>query len=1178
MPCTSCGSENEPGRKFCGECGAALVLACRACGSANAPGTKFCGECGAQLVITGAGPGDRRMDQPAHERRVVSVLFADLVGFTTLSESLDAEEVRDLLTRYFDVCRTLIARYGGVVEKFIGDAVMAVWGTPVATEHDSERAVRAAMELTAAVATLGQEIGAPALRARAGVLTGEAAVDLDARGESMVAGDLVNTASRVQSVAPPGAVLVGDATRRATEAAIVYEDAGAHELKGKSEPVQLWRAIRVIGGTQGSLRSEGLEAPFVGRDRELRLVKDMFHAAAEDGRAHLVSVIGAAGTGKSRLMWEFFKYIDGVAFDVRWHRGRCLPYGEGVSFWALAEMVRTNASILEGEDAATALPKLRAAVADAIPDVEERRWVEPRLAHLLGLDERGGKDQEGLFAAWRLFYERLAEQMPTVMVFEDIHWADSALLDFVEHLLEWSRTHPIFVLTLARPDLLDRRPTWGAGSRGVTSIHLEPLPESAMEDLLRGLVPGLGDDLRAQILDRAEGVPLYAVETVRMLLDRGLLAEEGNVYRPTGPITTLEVPETLHAVIAARLDGLEQDERRLVLDASVLGKTFSRESIGSFTGEAAESLDHMLASLVRKQVFSVQSDPLSPERGQYGFLQDLVKQVAYETLSKRERKARHLAAAQVIASGRGPDDDEFVEVVASHLLEAYRLAPDAEDGDAIRGRAAEMLTRAGERAASLAATDEAVRYFEDAAGLAGDAGERARLLERAGMAALAGGGGVEAARFFEQAVEVFESQGLTHPAARVSARIAEVWWSSGRVVEAVERMDRSFQVLVDEEPDEDLATLAAQLGRILFFSGHPDQALERIEWALDVAEGLGLPELLSQALNTKGVIYYTAMGRPKEGFALLRQALDMALEEDAPAAALRAYFNLADTAAGIDRYGDAVDFVDRGLALARRVGDRFWEWQFLGQTYAYFLLGRWDEVIAMGDRLPSEAPAIARVAAGTLLLQGPLIRIARGDLSAARADRDRFPDVESSADTQERVQWSAGLAVLEQAEGNQREALRAAHDVLALRDQVGLQSEGVKEAIVVGIEAAFALGDLDEVGRLLAVVEEERPGRVPQYLAAHASRFRARLDERAGDLEVAEGRLRGVAGLFLELEVPFWTAVTRLELAERLSAWGRSDEATGLAAEAGEIFGFLNATPWIERAAKVAGDRVTAPS
>lgn len=971
---------------------------------------------------------------------------------------------------------------------------------------------------------------------------------------------------------------MGDATRRATEAAIVYEDAGAHELKGKSELVQLWRAIRVIGGTRGSLRSEGLEAPFVGRDRELRLVKDMFHAAAEDGRAHLVSVIGAAGTGKSRLMWEFFKYIDGVAFDVRWHRGRCLPYGEGVSFWALAEMVRTNASIVEGEDAATALPKLRAAVADAIPDAEERRWVEPRLAHLLGLDERGGKDQEGLFAAWRLFYERLADQMPTVMVFEDIHWADGALLDFIEHLLEWSRTHPIFVLTLARPDLLDRRPTWGAGSRGVTSIHLEPLPESAMEDLLRGLVPGLGDDLRAQILDRAEGVPLYAVETVRMLLDRGLLAEEGNVYRPTGPITTLEVPETLHAVIAARLDGLEQDERRLVLDASVLGKTFTRESIGSFTGEVAESLDRMLASLVRKQVFSVQSDPLSPERGQYGFLQDLVKQVAYETLSKRERKARHLAAAKVIASGRGPDDDEFVEVVASHLLEAYRLAPDAEDGDAIRGRAAEMLTRAGERAASLAATDEAVRYFEDAAGLAGDAGERARLLERAGMAAWAGGAGEEAARFFEEAVEVFESQGLTHPAARVSARIAEDWWSGGRIGEAVERMDRSFQVLVDEEPDEDLATLAAQLGRILFFSGHPDQALVRIEWALDVAEGLGLPELLSQALNTKAVIYYTAMGRPREGFALLRQALDMALEEDAPAAALRAYFNLADMAAGIDRYRDAVDLVDRGLSLSRRVGDRFWEWQFLGQTYAYFMLGRWDDVIAMGDRLPPEAPGVSRVAAGTLLLQGPLIRIARGDLSAARADRDRFPDVESSADTQERVQWSAGLAVLAKAEGNLKGALAAVHEVLALRDQVGLQSEGVKEALVAGIEVAFTLGDLDEAGRLLAVVEEEQPGRVPQYLAAHASRFRARLDERAGDLEVAEGRLRGAAGLFLELEVPFWTAVTRLELAERLSAWGRSDEATQLAAEAGEIFERLNANPWIERLAKVAGDRVTAPS
>ena len=282
------------------------------------------------------------------------------------------------------------------------------------------------------------------------MLTGEAAVTLGATGQGMVAGDMVNTASRIQSAASPGQVFVGEATKRSTEAAIVYEDAGTHELKGKAEPVPLWRAVRVIGGLGGAQRSAGLEAPFVGRDRELRLIKEMFHASGEERRAQLVSVIGIAGTGKSRLMWEFNKYIDGLAGDVRWHRGRCLPYGEGVTYWALAEMVRTRASILEGESPSTALDKLHAAVEETMADTEERAWVEPRLAHLLGLEEGSSWDRESLFSAWRLFYERLSEQMPTVMVFEDMQWADASLLDFVEYLLEWSKNHALFVLALAR--------------------------------------------------------------------------------------------------------------------------------------------------------------------------------------------------------------------------------------------------------------------------------------------------------------------------------------------------------------------------------------------------------------------------------------------------------------------------------------------------------------------------------------------------------------------------------------------------------------------------------------------------------------------------------------------------------------------------------------------------------
>ncbi|MGZ4242394.1 MAG: ATP-binding protein, partial [Actinomycetota bacterium] len=592
----------------------------------------------------------------------MTVLFADLVGFTSLSENRDAEEVRELLTRYFDVCRDLVARYGGTIEKFIGDAVMAVWGTPVAQEDDAERAVRTALDLTDAVAAMGEEVGAPDLRARAGVLTGEAAVTIGAEGQGMVAGDLVNTASRIQSAAHPGEVFVGESTRRSTEVSIAYEDAGEHALKGKAEPMHLWRAARVVSGIAGAQKSEGLEAPFVGRERELRLIKDLFHATVEEGKAHLVSLTGIAGIGKSRLIWEFFKYIDGVATLFRWHRGRCLAYGEGVTYWALAEMVRTRAGILEGEDEQSAMDKLRDALEQSVPDPEERRFLEPRLAHLLGLEAHSARDRDELFSAWRLFYERLAEEMPTIMVFEDVQWADASLLDFIEYLLESSRNSRIFIITLGRPELSAKRPSWGSGKRGMTTLYLEPLSQQAMVDLMNGFVPGLPETARDRILARAEGVPMYAVETVRMLLDRGLLVQEGSVYRLSGPIDALEVPETLHALIAARLDGLTGEERRLVQDASVLGKTFMRASLAAVEGTAEAELDPLLAGLVRKEVLTLQADVRSPERGQYGFVQDLVRQVAYDTLSKKDRKARHLAAAQDLETRWGEEEDEIVEV------------------------------------------------------------------------------------------------------------------------------------------------------------------------------------------------------------------------------------------------------------------------------------------------------------------------------------------------------------------------------------------------------------------------------------------------------------------------------------------------------------------------------------
>jgi len=1160
--CPNCSTENRAGRRFCSQCGNALAVACPSCGAANEPDDRFCGQCGSPLdEAAERAPVSR--EAPTAERRLVSILFADLVGFTTLSESRDSEEVRELLSRYFDTSRTLIARYGGTIEKFIGDAVMAVWGTPVAQEDDAERAVRAALDLVAAVAALGQEVGAPDLQARAGVLTGEAAVTLGAEGQGMVAGDLVNTASRLQSAAEPGTVLVGDSTRRATDAAIAYQDAGDHELKGKAEPMRLWKATRVVAGVGGALKSAGLEAPFVGRDRELRLVKELFHASAEEGNAHLVSVVGIAGIGKSRLGWEFYKYMDGLRELFRWHRGRCLAYGEGVTYWALAEMIRGRAEILEGEEAGSAQGKLHTAVERCVADPEERRWVEPRLAHLIGLEERTARDREDLFAGWRLFFERMAEERPVILSFEDMQWADAALLDFVEYLMEWSRNHPIYILTTARPELLERRREWGAGKRNFTSLYLDPLAPEAMRQLLAGLVPGLPDELRDQILDRAEGVPLYAVETVRMLLDRGLLVQHGNEYRPLGPIDALAVPETLQALIAARLDGLGPEERRLLQDAAVLGKTFTKAALSTISGLPEDAVEPRLASLVRKEVLAIQADPRSPERGQYGFLQDLVKRVAYDTLSKKERKAKHLAVAALLEETWAQEEEDVVEVLASHYLDAYGAAPDAPDAPDIRAKARDRLARAGERAASLAANQQAQHYFEQALELTDDPLVRAELHERAGRMAWTGGRAADARSNFEAAIATFESIGLTHPAARVSAAMAEVVWQEGHIEEAVRRMEAAFQILSGEEQDADLAALAAQLGRLLYFSGRTGEALERIELALEIGEALRLPEVLSQALNTKGLILGTR-GRFEEGTILVGHSLKLALENDLSAAALRAIGNLGALASWRDNYEEVMEWVERGLEHARRVGDRVNELgALLGPIPDLTYLGRWDEAVALAEEHGAYEDLPEGILVGPIMLAHAHVH--RGELDAARNVLALMPEGEAARDVQTRAVYQVARAPLLLAEGKLAEALAAGEDAYETRHEIGIMHQTVKEGLVQALEAAFALEDLSKVEDLLGEIEDLRPGELSPYVQAQGARFGARLAASRSDAERVEPGFVAAAERFRQLSMPFLRAVTLLEHGEWLAGQSRYPEAVPLLDDAREVFERLRARPWLER-------------
>jgi class 3 adenylate cyclase/predicted ATPase len=1124
---------------------------------------------GAGAVIASQGP--------VAERRVCSVVFCDLVGFTPVSEARDPETVRELLSEYFDVAETVVGRYGGVVEKFIGDAVMAVWGTPTATEGDAERAVRAGLDLVAAVAALGADAGVPGLAARAGVVTGEVAVTLGAPNQGMVAGDAVNTAARVQAAAEPGQVLTDGATRRLAERAIGFADAGGRALKGKAEPTRLWRATRVLAGVGGSQRMDGLEAPLIGRDAELRAVRELFHAAADRRVPRLVLVSGPAGVGKSRLGWEFEKYVDGLAQDVWWHRGRCLSYGEGVAFWALAEMIRQRLGIAEEDPAEVAAARLAEGLDRFVSDPGERAYAGARLGRLLGVASPGdggaSLSREGLFAGWRLFFERLAAESPVVVLIEDAQYADAGLLDFLDHLIDWVRDLPVFVLAFARPELVQARPGFGAG-RNRSALTLDPLDAASMDQLAGALVPGMPAAARAKITSQAQGIPLFAVETVRALVDQDIVQPVEGVYRLVGDIGELAVPDSLHALLAARLDALDPPVRRLVADAAVLGTTFPAEALTAVSGQDEPSVRAALAELVRREVLSVSADPLSPDRGSYGFAQNMLRQVAYDTLSRRDRKARHLTVAAHLRVAFPGDGEEVTDVIARHYLDALHAVPEDPDANQIRSQAIGALIRAAERAERTGAPALAAASYAAAADLsrpdvvggadaAGGQPDAGLLWERASQAAFTSGSWAAAVGHAGRARDYHLQRGQARAAARAQATAGQALRQWDRFAEAREQLTAAVDVL-RPDPDADTVRALRQLAalEVLVSSRDADRLSAEaltLGQALDVDTGQ-----LSDLFLDRGV-YLNSADRHHEAAAYYREAARLATETSDDFRLGRVLLNLADALTAINPAAGA-EAARTAAEHLRRLGARaYLAWAITNLAQALLELGEWD---AAEQELAQATDADGLADIDDLACHQGWLAALRGDAATAETILGELPDLRASEDPQDKAQISMSEAFTAAARRQPGDALRCARAALAHANVLGISHAWLRWAWPLAARAACDLGDTAASRDLLAVLGSYMPGQLGPMLRAERDLARARLAARDGDPAAAAALAAAISGL-RELSTPYHLAHGLLDHAQYLTRL-HDTAAANAVGEARDIARRLRCQPLLDRAEDIA--------
>ena len=1128
------------------------MKACPRCGESNADRARFCQNCGYPFP---------EREPVGEERKTVTVVFCDLVGFTARSDQADPEDVKATLRPYHARLKREIERFGGTLDKFVGDGVMAVFGAPAVHEDDPRRALLTALRIQEAIVELNEANGtAPPLSVRIGVATGETVVAFGAGpqiGEA-VTGDVVNTASRIQSVAPVGGIAVDDVTFEITKDDFEFEEIGRVTLKGKAEPLRLWRVMgsRARLGVGVDL-GERTRAAFVDRVEELSMLKAAFRRAVREQSAQLVTVTGEPGIGKSRLVVELRTYLDDLPDLLRWRQGRCLPYGESIAFWALAEVIKSHAGILESDSPEEASARLRVSVEASVAEPDEVDWLHARLAPLAGLSGGGEVDRAESFAAWRRFLEALANEYPMVLVFEDLDWGDSALLDFIDHLVDWAVGVPLLVVCVTRPELFERFPTWGGGKRNSTILPLSPMSESELAQVLMGQLEGAALAPRTQtaLIERAGGNPLFAEEFVRILGDRGLLGGPDS-RAPAIPEGPVPIPETMQAMVAARLDILPAERKALLHDAAVIGNVFWCGALAAMSGRLDDDVRDDLMELARLELVRPSRSSSVAGDFEFSFWHLVVRDVAYAQIPRSARGAKHRAAAEWLEHVAGDRLADRAEVLAVHYQRAieYARAGGSTDLAGLEDGARRFLLMAGDRALGIDVS-RAFEHFDRALQLTPEAHplRPAVLAGRADAFRWHTGNLEEVEAAYGEAIAAFHEAGDVLGAGDAMVHLSNLLWVRGEAVRCRELLAEAIGLLEQAPPGPELARAYTEMGRDEWLSGKGAEALAWCRRALTLAESVGSPRDRVRALGYRGAVR-SELG-DGGGLDDLRRALAQSLETGLGREAAVIYDNLASqleqyetAAAGLRAFEEGMEFGSRRGMMESVTFSRS------TMLRPLFALGRWDDLLRTAEEVIewSGRHGTAYLVAVAELRTAHVLAL-RGEAEAARDLCERFlPASREIGEPHVAVPALIVAAVVEEARGYLREAVEHVRAALA-RLSAGSSWDRCQHVQNV-VRIALAGGDEDAARA--AVEGLEATGTLHRYGLLSA---RAALAEHDGHFEEALAGYSEAAEHWEWYGFVLEHGLALLGQARTLVALGRGSEAGSAFAAAGHRLRSLGA-------------------